>query len=79
MGDSLRHVQSLGLLCRRSSPRSCRSPRRLTYGFSRQHFYRLLKRYREGGLEAVDPRSRRPASNPRATARRSIVAIVPCG
>src|SRR6478609_6734740 len=38
------------------------------YGLSRQHIYRLLKRYREGGLEAVDPRSRRPASNPHAVA-----------
>jgi transposase len=37
-----------------------------TYGFSRQHLHRLLKRYREGGLEAVDARSRRPGSNPRA-------------
>lgn len=38
-----------------------------TYGFSRQHLHRLLARYREGGLEAVEPRSRRPRSNPRAT------------
>jgi transposase len=29
------------------------------YGLSRQHIYRLLKRYRVGGLDAVDPRSRR--------------------
>jgi transposase len=35
------------------------------YGLSRQHIYRLLQRYRVGGLDAVDPRSRRPASNPR--------------
>ena len=26
-----------------------------THGLSRQHLHRLLKRYREGGLEAVDP------------------------
>jgi transposase len=32
------------------------------YGLSRQHIYRLLKRYREGGLQAVDPRSRRCAN-----------------
>jgi transposase len=47
-----------------------------TYGFSRQHLHRLLKRYREGGLEAVDARSRRPASNPRAVTDDVIVAVV---
>ena len=26
------------------------------YGLSRQHLYRLLSRYRHGGLDAVDPR-----------------------
>jgi hypothetical protein len=48
----------------------------LTYGLSRQHLHRLLKRYCEGGLEAVDPRSRRPASNPRAVSDDIIIAIV---
>jgi transposase InsO family protein len=33
------------------------------YGYSRRHLHRLLARYREGGLGAVEPRSRRPASN----------------
>src|ERR1700741_2118037 len=47
-----------------------------TYGFSRQHLHRLLKRYRQGGLEAVDARSRRPASNPRAVNDDVIAAIV---
>nr|WP_246584818.1 DDE-type integrase/transposase/recombinase [[Mycobacterium] fortunisiensis] len=47
-----------------------------TYGMSRQHIHRLLKRFREGGLEAVDPRSRRPASNPRAVSDEVITAIV---
>ncbi|HZA10050.1 IS481 family transposase [Mycobacterium sp.] len=47
-----------------------------TYGFSRQHLHRLLKRYREGGLDAVDARSRRPASNPRAVTDEVIAAIV---
>jgi hypothetical protein len=47
-----------------------------SYGLSRQHLHRLLKRYREGGLEAVDPRSRRPASNPRAVSDDVIIAIV---
>jgi len=47
-----------------------------TYGLSRQHLHRLLKRYRQGGLEAVDARSRRPASNPRAVDDEVIAAIV---
>jgi transposase InsO family protein len=47
-----------------------------TYGLSRQHLHRLLKRYREGGLAAVDARSRRPTSNPRAVGDEVIVAIV---
>ena len=34
------------------------------YGFSRRHLHRLLTRYREGGLDAVEPRSRAPRSNP---------------
>jgi transposase InsO family protein len=46
------------------------------HGLSRQHVHRLLKRYREGGLDAVDPRSRRPASNPRAVPDDVIAAIV---
>jgi transposase InsO family protein len=37
------------------------------YGFSRRHLHRLLARYRAGGLEAVDPRSRRPKTTPIAT------------
>jgi len=37
------------------------------YGYSRQHLHRLLARYRAGGLEAVEPRSRRPVSNSAAT------------
>ena len=48
------------------------------YGFGRQHLQRLLRRYREGGLEAVDPRSRRPRSNPGRTpgqVRERIIAL----
>jgi transposase InsO family protein len=37
------------------------------YGFSRRHLQRLLARYREGGLDALEPRSRRPKSIPIAT------------
>ena len=33
---------------------------------SRQHLHKLLARYRAGGLDAVEPRSRRPRSNPAA-------------
>lgn len=47
-----------------------------TYGLSRQHIYRLLARYRAGGLESLEPRSRRPASNPRATSDEVITAVV---
>jgi len=36
----------------------------LECGISRGHLHRLLRRYRDGGLEAVEPRSRRPLSNP---------------
>jgi transposase InsO family protein len=37
------------------------------YGYSRQHLHRLLARYHQGGLDAVDPRSRRPLTSPQAT------------
>ena len=37
------------------------------YGYSRQHLHRLLARYKTDGLEGVEPRSRRPRSNPAAT------------
>lgn len=47
-----------------------------TYGLSRQHIYRLLKRYQLGGLDALEPRSRRPASNPRAVGDDVIAAVV---
>jgi transposase InsO family protein len=38
------------------------------YGISRRHLHRLLARYREGGLDALEPRSRRPKTTPIATA-----------
>lgn len=37
------------------------------YGYSRQHLHRLLARYKTGGIEAVDPRPRRPRTSPQAT------------
>jgi transposase InsO family protein len=40
------------------------------YGFSRRHLHRLLVRYREGGLDGLEPRSRRPHTTPIATPER---------
>jgi transposase InsO family protein len=37
------------------------------YGISRLHLHRVLARYREGGLDALEPRSRRPKTTPIAT------------
>jgi transposase InsO family protein len=37
------------------------------YGISRRHLHRLLVRYRDGGLDALEPRSRRPKTTPIAT------------
>jgi transposase InsO family protein len=40
------------------------------YGFSRRHLHRLIARYQSDGLDAVEPRSRRPRSNPATTPER---------
>ncbi len=48
------------------------------YGISRGHLQRLLSRYRDGGLDALEPRSRRPHSSPQETGealRARIVAL----
>jgi len=48
------------------------------FGISRGHLHRLLRRYRDGGLDAVEPRSRRPHASPRGTSdqlRGRIVAL----
>ena len=37
-------------------------------GLSRQHVHRWLARYRDQGIDGVEPRSRRPHSNPQRTA-----------
>jgi transposase InsO family protein len=37
------------------------------YGVSRQHVHRWLARYRDDGLDGLEPRSRRPHANPRRT------------
>jgi transposase InsO family protein len=39
------------------------------YGYSRRHLHRLLARYLEGGVDALEPRSRRPRSSPHATSQ----------
>jgi transposase len=46
------------------------------YGLSRQHVHRPLKCFQEGGLDALEPRSRRPHSNPRTVSDEVITAIV---
>ena len=37
------------------------------YGMSRGHLHRLLRRYRDGGLDDLEPRSRRPHTSPHGT------------
>jgi transposase len=47
-------------------------------GFSRRHLDRLLARYREGGLDALEPRSRRPRTTPIRTpedVRRRVIEL----
>ena len=47
-------------------------------GISRGHLHRLLRRYLEGGLDDLEPRSRRPHTSPHATSdelRGRIVAL----
>ncbi len=46
------------------------------YGYSPRHLHRLLARYAEGGLDAVEPRSRRPGSNSTATPTAVVERIV---
>jgi transposase InsO family protein len=46
------------------------------YGISRRHLHRLLSRYREGGLDALEPRSRRPKTTPIATAQDVRVRVI---
>jgi transposase InsO family protein len=48
------------------------------YGFSRRHLHRLLAAYRDGGLDALEPRSRRPKTNAAATSvlvRERVIAL----
>ena len=48
------------------------------FGVSRKWIYQLIARYKAGGLEALEPQSRRPLSNPRALSqeiRGQIIAL----
>ena len=55
-----------------------RSPTELarSHGISRSRIYQLIARYREGGYEALEPRSRRPRSCARAVAPELQASIV---
>ena len=46
------------------------------YGVSRQHVHRWLARYRDHGFDGLEPRSRRPHSNPRRTASKVVERII---
>ena len=46
------------------------------HGVHRSWIYKLLARYREGGYEALEPRSRAPRSSPNATPEDVVRAVV---
>ncbi len=46
------------------------------HGVHRSWIYKLVARYRQGGLEAIEPRSRRPRSCAHATSAELVAAIV---
>ena len=62
-GMSLTRVAVLQVVCEQLSVTQAAAE----YGLSRRHLHRLLARYRSDGLDGLEPRSRRPASNPKAT------------
>jgi transposase InsO family protein len=66
-GQSFGHVASPGAVLKVVAKELSVTAAAAQYGFSRQHLHRLLARYRADGLDAVEPRSRRPRSNPAAT------------
>jgi transposase InsO family protein len=47
-----------------------------SHGISKTWIYELIKRYRAGGYEALEPRSRRPRSCPRAVSGETVQAVV---
>jgi transposase InsO family protein len=46
------------------------------HGVHRSWIYKLLARYRDGGLEALEPRSRRPHSCKHETPRETVLAVI---
>jgi transposase len=48
------------------------------HGVHRSWIYKLLARYREGGYEALEPRSRTPRRSPNRTPEELVRAIVSC-
>ena len=46
------------------------------HGVHRSWIYKLLARYREGGYEALEPRSRAPRSSPNATPEQVVREVV---
>jgi transposase len=46
------------------------------HGVHRSWIYKLLARYREGGYEALEPRSRAPRSSPKRTPEDVVRAVV---
>ena len=48
----------------------------LRFGMSRRHIHRLLARYKTGGLEALEPGSRRPHSNSRSLSNQMHTQII---
>jgi transposase InsO family protein len=46
------------------------------HGISRSWLYRLIARFRRGGYEALEPRSRRPRSSPRAAGTEVVATIL---
>jgi len=58
-----------------SEGRSAREVARM-HGISKTWIYELIKRYREGGYEALEPRSRRPRSCPHEASVETVRAIV---
>lgn len=77
IGDSHGSCPKPVWLSLKSCRAAYRSPQqRVPTGSLANNIYRRLARYHSGGLEAINPRSRRPASNPRAVADEVIAAIV---
>jgi transposase len=68
MRDGRAHVEASGGRPQVVSSQLSVTAAAAEYGLSRGHLRRLLRRYRDGGLDALEPRSRRPhSSRSRAT------------